>query len=228
MVWGVPVGLLVAGLMIVLFILLTDGRYFGKRLMYWVYDRVGPAVFSARSEGEHWRSLVESMGLQGSESVLDVGTAAGDLPLSIASLSGFQGRIVGVDWSPRMIERALDEASHRGLGDRVRFEVVDVREGLPFGAGEFDAIVCLGLLETLPKPEKILEELRRVLKEGGVMALSLYQGWASKSVALGLGWYKSHLGPLGVGKIEVVPCRGHHDVVIARFNGQSKDGFVQR
>ena len=223
MVWIILVSLMAAGSMVILFVLLTDGRYFGKRLMYWVYDHVGLAVFSARSEGDQWRSLAESMGLQGNESVLDVGTATGDLPLSIASLSGFQGRIVGVDWSPQMIRRAREEADRRGLEDRVQFEVVDVREGLPFDGGEFDAIICLGLLETLPKPEKVLAELRRVLRVGGVMALSLYQGWASKSVALSLEWYESHLGLLGVDKIEVVPCRGHHDVIIARFNQRSDD-----
>lgn len=226
MMWILLVSLVVAGSIVILFVLLTDGRYFGKRLMYWVYDHVGPAVFSARSEGDLWRSLAESMELQGGESVLDVGTAAGDLPMSIASQSGFRGQIVGVDRSPQMIRRAREEASRRDLADRVRFDVVDVREGLPFETGEFDAIICLGLLETLPKPEKVLEELRRVLREGGVIALSLYQGWASKSVALSLKWYESHLGLLGVDEIKVTPCRGHHDVVIARFNGPGKDGFA--
>jgi hypothetical protein len=42
--WIIALGLSVAGLMAVLFVLLTDGRYFGKRLIYWVYDRVGPAI----------------------------------------------------------------------------------------------------------------------------------------------------------------------------------------
>ena len=227
MVWIIPVGLVAAGSLLILFVLLTDGRYFGKRLMYWVYDHVGPVVFSARSEGDQWRSLAESMGLQGNESILDVGTATCDLPLSIASRSGFQGRIVGVDWSPQMIRKAREEAGRRGVEDRVRFEVVDVREGLPFDAGEFDAIICLGLLETLPKPERVLAELRRVLREDGVMALSLYQGWASKSVALSLKWHERYLGLLGADEIEVVPCRDHHDVIIARFNGQCKNGSAR-
>ncbi|MBN1978287.1 MAG: class I SAM-dependent methyltransferase [Anaerolineae bacterium] len=201
--WIILPGLGAAALLIVLFVLVTDGRYFGKRLTYWVYDFVGPVVFSARSEAKQWHALLVSIDLRGSESILDVGTAAGDLPLSIAGSPDFQGQAVGVDWSPRMIEAARREASRRGLEGRARFEVVDVRKGLPFAAGEFDVVFCLGLLETLPEPERVLEELKRVLKLDGVMVLSLE-------------WYEQHLGTLGLGDLKVVPCRGHHDVVIAR------------
>lgn len=226
--WIVLVGLVVAGLLIILFVLLADGRYFGKRLMYWFYDRVGPAVFSAHSEVKQWRLLVESMGLRGNESVLDVGTAVGDLPLGIASTPDYRGQVVGVDWSPRMIELAQEEASRRGLEGRVQFEIVDVREGLPFAAEEFDVIVCLGLLETLPGPEEVLKELKRVLRGDGVMVLSLYQRWAARSAALSLGWYERHLGTLGLDELKVVPCRGHHDVVIARLNRQGRGGAAYR
>ena len=218
--WIILPGLGVAVFLVVLFVLVTDGRYFGKRLTYWVYDFVGPAVFSARSEAKQWHALLRSVGLQGDESILDVGTAAGDLPLSIASMPDFRGQAVGVDWSPRMMEVARREARHRGLEGRARFEVVDVRKGLPFTAGEFDAIFCLGLLETLPGPERVLEELRRVLKPGGAMVLSLYRGWTARSAALSLEWYNQHLGKLGLGDLKVVPCRGHHDVVVARSSGK--------
>jgi ubiquinone/menaquinone biosynthesis C-methylase UbiE len=214
--WIILPGLGVAVFLVVLFVLVTDGRYFGKRLTYWIYNSVGPAVFSARSEMEQWYALFRSVGLQGDESILDVGTAAGDLPLSMASMPDFRGQVVGVDWSPRMMEVARREARRQGLEGRARFEVVDVRKGLPFAAGEFDVIFCLGLLETLPGPERVLEELRRVLKLDGVMVLSLYRGWTARSAALSLEWYEQYLGTLGLDNLKVVPCRGHHDVVVAR------------
>jgi SAM-dependent methyltransferase len=161
MSWIILIGLAGAGLIAVAFVLLTDGRYFGKRLMYRVYGRVGPAVFSLRGEAKQWHSLAECIGLHGRERVLDVGTAAGDLPLSIASMPDFRGQVVGLDWSPRMIRLAREEAGRRGLEDRARFEVVDIREGLPFTAGEFDVLICLVLLETLPEPDDVLEDFRR-------------------------------------------------------------------
>ena len=42
-----------------LFVVLTDGRYFGKRLTRWIYDRFGPAIFGAHSEARRWRALRE-------------------------------------------------------------------------------------------------------------------------------------------------------------------------
>jgi ubiquinone/menaquinone biosynthesis C-methylase UbiE len=214
--WVVLVGPIVVALGIILFVLLTDGRYFGKQLVYWTYDRLGPAVFATRSEGERWHTLLETIGLRGDERILDVGTALGDLPLSVAGEPTFRGEVMGIDWSPRMMGVAQREARHRGLADRARFEVVDVREGLPFQDGEFDVIFCLGLLETLPAPENILAELRRVLKAGGVIVLSLYRGLAATNAALSLKWYKKHLSTLGLGEPQVAACRGHHDVLIAR------------
>lgn len=209
------IGIAVALLAIVL---LTDGRYFGKRLMYWVYDKIGPVIFSAQSEAQRWEALAQRIGFSGRERILDVGTATGDLPLTLAAWPGFAGEVVGIDWSPRMIEAARQVAERRKLSHRTQFRVVDVRDGLPFDDGAFDVVFCFGLLEALPHPDRILAELRRVLVPGGVMVLSLYRGLASKSVALSLAWYERQLRSLGLGTIEVAPCRGNQDVVIGRHN----------
>ena len=72
------------------------------------------------------------------------------------------------------------------MAGRARFKVVDVRTGLPFDAEAFDVVFCLGLLETLPEAERVLAELRRVLRENGVLALSVYRGWTAGSAALSL------------------------------------------
>jgi ubiquinone/menaquinone biosynthesis C-methylase UbiE len=213
--WVILAVLGIAGLA-VLFIILTDGRYFGKRLMYWVYDRVGPAMFGARSEAERWHAMADALQLRGGESILDVGTATGDLPLTIAALPNFHGQVTGVDWSPQMIAQAQAEASQRGLGDRARFQVVDVRKPLPYSDGEFDAVFCLGLLETWPHPERILAEMARVTNPSGALVVSLYRGWASRSVALSFDWYQHHLAALGFEDLRVAPCRRDQDVVIAR------------
>ena len=215
MLWLLLVAVLIF-LFLVAFVLVTDGRYFGKRLTYWVYNRFGPAIFGVRSEAGLWQELAAEVQLRGDESILDVGTAVGDLPLTIAGMASFHGHVTGVDWSPRMMAAAQAEAGRRGLGDRATFQVADVRAPLPFDAGQFDVVFCLGLLETLPRPERTLRELKRVLKPEGALVLSLYRGGAAWSVALGLDWYREHLGALGLRDLQVVSCRRHHDVVIAR------------
>jgi ubiquinone/menaquinone biosynthesis C-methylase UbiE len=214
--WIVFAVLGAGGIALFLVVILTDGRYFGKGLMRWIYDRLGPSVFGTRSESERWQSLVETLQLRGDERILDVGTALGDLPLTIASVPGFGGEVVGIDWSPRMIARAQNEAKRRKLDGRARFEVVDVRKGLAFGDDEFDVVFCLGLLETLPRPNQMLGELKRVLRTDGAVVLSLYRKRAAKRVALSLAWYEKHLYALGLDDLAIVPCRRHHDVIIAR------------
>jgi ubiquinone/menaquinone biosynthesis C-methylase UbiE len=199
------------------FVLVTDGRYFGKGLTHWIYDRLGPSIFGLRSETDRWRALVDRLSLRGDERVLDVGTAIGDLALSFAAMPEFRGHVLGIDWSPRMIAVATEAANRRGLEGKVRFEVVDVREGVPFEEDSCDLVFCLGLLETLPQPESLLAELRRLLAPGGRMVLSLYRGWASAGASLSLGWYRRHLVALGLGDLEVLPCRRNQDVVVARL-----------
>ena len=204
-----------AGLLLA-FVLLTEGRYFGKGVMRWVYDRFGPAMFGAHSEADRWQGLAERLELRGDEAILDVGTAMGDLPLALARLPDFRGRVVGVDWSPRMMVAATREAQRQGLGDQVQFGVVDVRGALPFASAKFDLLFCLGLLEALPHPELVLHEFKRVLKPGGRLVLSLYRGWAAWNTALSLEWYERHLVPLGIRDLQVLPCRSNQDVVVAR------------
>lgn len=104
-----PIILIIA---LVVFVIATDGRYFGKGLIFWLYDHAGPSIFASRSEQPLWRDLADALRLSGGESILDVGTAVGDLPLGLASLPRFSGRVVGIDWSPRMIEQAGLRRSH--------------------------------------------------------------------------------------------------------------------
>jgi ubiquinone/menaquinone biosynthesis C-methylase UbiE len=215
MVWLVIVALVLI-VLIPLFVLVTDGRYFGKPLIRWIYDRFGPFLFGSRSEAARWRDLAQRLDLRGDEAILDVGTAVGDLPLTLAGLPGFRGHAWGVDWSPRMMAAAQAEAQQRTLGDRVTFQVVDVRESLPFEMGQFDVVCCIGLLETWSQPEQILAELGRVLKPDGALVLSLYRGWSSWGAHLSRDWYTRHCAALGYDHLHVIPSRRSQELVIAR------------
>ena len=218
MIWGILIfiGLLVGAF---LFTLMTDGRYFGKQLMYWVYDRIGPAAFGSRSEADDWQNLLANLHLRGDEKVLDVGTAVGDLPLTIAAQDDFHGHATGIDWSPRMTEAAQAEAQKRDLSGRVDFQVVDVRQHLPFEDGTFEVVFCFGLLETLPNPQALLQEFGRIIQPNGILVVSLYKGWSSWSAALDLKWYQIHLADLGhpLREIQTLPFRNSQDVVVARL-----------
>lgn len=202
---------------VLLFILVTDGRYFGKRLMYRVYDRLGPTIFAVRHEKGRWRELARQIGLSGEERSLDVGTALGDLPLTLATMPGFRGDFVGVDWSPSMMAAAKTRTESR-LEKHVTFIVADMRQGLPLAAGAFDLVLCLGLLETLPRPGQALGELVRVAAPGGRLVLSLYRGRAALVGGLSRKWYERHLAAHECQIEAVLPFRSHHDVLLVRRN----------
>lgn len=75
-----------------------------------------------------------------------------------------EAEVVAVDFSPRMLRRALRRALRfRG---HVHLMEADVNS-LPFPPASFDAVVATLLLSTLPDPLQGLTELRRVLKPGG-------------------------------------------------------------
>jgi len=192
-------------------VLVTDGRVGGKAVVRLVYDRLGPRLFSSRSEEERWRALAREIGLGRDDRVLDVGCAVGDVALTLAE-HGCE--VAGLDWSPRMVARAREEAERRSLP--ARFEVHDAREPLPFPDGAFDAVSCFGLLETLREREPLLRELVRVLAPGGTLALSLYRGRAALTAATSLAWYRERLRPLGLADLRVVPSRRSQDVLLAR------------
>ncbi len=200
---------------IMLFVVVTDGRYFGKRLTYWLYNRFGAAMFGSRSEAARWRQLAEALAWRGDETILDLGTAVGDLPLTLAALPDFSGFAVGLDWSPQMMTTAWQEAARRGVNGRTAFGVADAREPLPFHNDSFDIITCLGLLETLPHPNQILHEMVRILQPDGKLALSLYRGWSALGASLSLNWYQKQLQPLGF-DLQIIELRRNHDIVIGQ------------
>jgi SAM-dependent methyltransferase len=73
---------------------------------------------------------------------------------------------IGVDFSPAAIADA-----RRDHGDVADFREGDLRD-LPFGDGEFDHVVCFEAIAHLAEPEPALDQLRRVLRAGGVLLVS--------------------------------------------------------
>ena len=95
-------------------------------------------------------------------SVLDVGCGTGEFTRRAAELFP-QARVVGVD----LIEEHL--ALARRLSDpRVVYQQADAFE-LPFEAGAFDLVVCRHVLQAIPQAPRVLAEMVRVCRPGGVL-----------------------------------------------------------
>jgi ubiquinone/menaquinone biosynthesis C-methylase UbiE len=101
--------------------------------------------------------------------LLDCGCGVGSITLDLAELVA-PGRVIGVDMDEGQLEIARRNAQERGLTN-ITFEQGSVYQ-LRFEAGTFDAVLAHTLLYHLSEPLLALKELRRVLKPGGVAAVS--------------------------------------------------------
>jgi SAM-dependent methyltransferase len=95
--------------------------------------------------------------------VLDAACGSG---WGTAVLAGNAETATGVDLSPA----AIAEARKRH-GDMASFREGDLR-ALPFAAGEFDRVVCFEAIAHLADPGEVSDELRRVLRPGGLLLAS--------------------------------------------------------
>jgi ubiquinone/menaquinone biosynthesis C-methylase UbiE len=96
--------------------------------------------------------------------VLDIGTGPGRLPIVIANESPLL-QVTGLDLSADMVKIATQEAQRRGLKNVV-FRQGSASE-LPFPDAEFDLVISTLSFHHWKQPEKALEEIYRVLREGG-------------------------------------------------------------
>jgi len=102
--------------------------------------------------------------------VLDIGCGAGLDSLTAGHLAGPDGRVVGLDVTEAMIERARAHQARLGLAN-VTFQVGEA-EALPFPDASFDAVISNGVFNLTLNKEKALREAHRVLKPGGRLMLA--------------------------------------------------------
>jgi SAM-dependent methyltransferase len=101
--------------------------------------------------------------------VLDAGCGVGSIALDLAPTVA-PGRVVGIDLDPEQIEVARKTAAERGI-ENVEFTTGSVLE-LPFDAGTFDIVYANAVLFYLREQKPALVEMRRVLRPGGIAAVS--------------------------------------------------------
>jgi ubiquinone/menaquinone biosynthesis C-methylase UbiE len=118
------------------------------------------------------QALIEDAEITGRRAVLDVATGPGEPALSIADLIGPEGKVVGTDAVPEMVEAARREGHRRGLYN-ASFEVA-FADSLPFPANTFDAVVSRFGVMFFPSPVDSVREWLRVLKPGGRIAMAVW------------------------------------------------------
>jgi len=122
---------------------------------------------SFHANGPDLALLVESAGLTGNETVVDLGCGPGHTAMACARKAG---RVIGIDVTPEMIVAAAALATQRGLTN-VEFRVGNV-ESLPFVSGTVDVVTSRVSAHHYNDVAKALSEAHRVLKPGGMLLVS--------------------------------------------------------
>lgn len=118
------------------------------------------------------QALIEDARIIGRQIVLDVATGPGEPALSLSKLVGPEGKVIGVDAVPGMVEAARREANRQGL-QNVNFDVA-LADDLPFPERTFDAVVSRFGVMLFPSPVECVREMLRVLKPGGRIAMAVW------------------------------------------------------
>jgi SAM-dependent methyltransferase len=141
-----------------------------------IYERYWRPVLARAVKGVTGPGITEEvriarllLGLGPGDVVLDVACGPGNFSREFARAVGDAGLVVGIDASRTMLARGAAELRSAGLGNLalVRGDAT----ALPFTAGSFDAVCCFAALHLFADPFGALDEMRRVLRAGGRIAL---------------------------------------------------------
>jgi ubiquinone/menaquinone biosynthesis C-methylase UbiE len=114
--------------------------------------------------------IVELATVGPGDRVLDIGTGGGLAARAAALAAAPDGFVVGVDLSKGQIQ-AAKAGGQPESGAPLSFSVMDA-ENLEFPDLSFDAVVCLNAVAHFPDPDRVLSEIRRVLRPGGKLVVS--------------------------------------------------------
>ena len=104
------------------------------------------------------------------DTVIDLGSGAGNDCFVARTLVGEKGKVIGIDMTPAMIEKARENSLKLGYKN-VEFRLGDI-ENMPLHSDEADVIISNCVLNLVPEKVKAFGEIFRILKPGGHISIS--------------------------------------------------------
>lgn len=134
-------------------------------------DYAGKAGYLAEADlGLGCGLPTESVDIRPGDVVLDLGSGAGNDAFVARALAGEAGRVIGVDMTPAMVDKARANARRLGAAN-VEFRLGEL-EHLPVESGTVDAVISNCVLNLVPDKGAAFAEMHRVMKPGGRFSVS--------------------------------------------------------
>jgi SAM-dependent methyltransferase len=162
--------------------------------------------------------------LQPGQTVLDLGSGGGIDCFLAARRVGDSGRVIGVDMTPQMLEKARANRSRVGASN-VEFRLGEI-ENLPVADSEVDIIISNCVINLSPDKPRVFREAFRVLRPGGRLAVTdiVSNGPLPDNVRRDLSaWAECIGGALDVADyVQAIEDAGFHDIEVERvyFNAE--------
>lgn len=113
---------------------------------------------------------LERIDIPESAKILEVGCGTGVILRKLACRQEFTGKGTGVDHCRAFVDAACKFAKEEKVAEYVDFQVGDAHK-LDFGDDEFDIVICHTVISHVTEPVKVLAEMSRVTRKGGVVAI---------------------------------------------------------
>ncbi|MCS7061929.1 MAG: class I SAM-dependent methyltransferase [Anaerolineae bacterium] len=220
-------------------LVVAEGAYLGRRVVALLYDWHAPCYdrvkqFQPASDAAMLAApILEHLSAHGKRTaqgriaawMLDIATGTGRLPAALLAQPAFDGRIVALDISRRMLGYARAK-----LADHVkRIDwILDDAQRLPFQNASFDVVACLEALEFFPRPLEAVAEMVRVLKAGGLLLISNRVGpdvWKLPRRTMPSADFAARLRGMGLEEVVVERWLIDYDLLLA---AKPLDPFEQR
>jgi SAM-dependent methyltransferase len=104
------------------------------------------------------------------DTVVDLGSGAGNDAFVARALVGEHGKVIGIDMTPAMIDKARENADTLGFNN-VEFRLGEI-EHIPIAANRADVVVSNCVLNLVPDKHRAFAEMFRILKPGGHFSVS--------------------------------------------------------
>ena len=145
-----------------------DSTTFAKSIGY--SEKELAAIPDGANLGLSCGNPTASASLEKGEVVLDLGSGAGFDCFVVASKVGPTGKVIGVDMTPAMLERARENAK-KGNFANVEFRLGEI-EHLPVADNSVDVVISNCVINLSADKQRVFAEIYRVLKPGGRVAIS--------------------------------------------------------